>query len=66
MSDPMLGWYDRIVERGEDLDMYRRIYSIVATCLGTRSYEEFKSFGVTMGYGSKETMEILFPSEEEG
>jgi hypothetical protein len=59
--DPMVGWYDRLLAEGDEqkLRMLRNIPRVIGVGLN-----QYREHCIRFGYGSRETMDILFPEEQ--
>lgn len=67
--DPLTGWFDRMVAEGDEqkLRMLRNIYPVVMGEFGeTFDPEKHKERCIAHGYGSRETMDILWPEQASG
>lgn len=59
--DPMRGFYDRMVAKGESLNILRNLARVTLGDLFDE--EKYKEHCITCGYGSKEAMDIVFPGQ---
>ena len=63
--DPLLGWYDRMLEKGEHLQMYRNLPRVINVELGEPfDLHAWKEHLVSCGYASQKTADILWPEPE--
>lgn len=65
--DPMRGWYDRMLAQGgEPVLIIRNIPGVILGELGQPySPRKYREHCLKCGYGSQETLDILFPDEPE-
>lgn len=61
-NDPMIGFYDRAIAEGKHLELYRKIPVVIMAEIGESfDLHAYKAHCVELGYGSQESMDILFP-----
>lgn len=65
-KDPMKGWFDRLMAEGdtEKLNVLRGLYPTIMSEFGEPwDAEKFKARCVSVGYGSRESLDALYPAQ---